>query len=106
MSARPASLSRTASSPRHCRRRAIDPGSPRPSELLSAFFLAGLLSIAAAALAGATYALSGSDWLYWLSLLPSNTRPASYVRVHNIGLRYEHSARRPRPVAPAVDPGT
>lgn len=68
MSARPASLSRTAPSPRHCRRRAIDPGSPRPSELLSAFFLAGLLSMAAAALAGATYALSGSDWLHWLSL--------------------------------------
>jgi hypothetical protein len=50
------------------RRRAIDHGSPRPSELLSAFFLAGLLFMAAAALAGIAHALSGHDWLHWLAL--------------------------------------
>jgi hypothetical protein len=68
MSAGPASLSRPTPSPRRCRRRAIDPGSPRPSELLRASFLAGLLWIAAAAPAGAAYALSGSDSLHWLAL--------------------------------------
>lgn len=68
MSARPGGPSPTAPSPRQCRRRAIDPGSPRPSELLSAFFLAGLLSIAAAAIAGLAFAFSGRDSLHWLSL--------------------------------------
>ena len=36
---------------RRCRRRPIDPGSPRASELLRGFALAGLLFIGAAALA-------------------------------------------------------
>ncbi len=68
MSAEPAPVARSARQPRHCRRRDIAPGSPRPSELLAAFFLAGLLSMAVAALAGIAYALSGRDWLRSLSL--------------------------------------
>jgi hypothetical protein len=60
MSAEQAAPQPAARPPRRCRRRAIDPGSPRPSQLLGTFFAAGLLFIAAAALAGVAYALSGS----------------------------------------------
>jgi nitrite reductase (NO-forming) len=48
--------------------RAIGPGSPRPSELLTAFFSAGLVSMAAAAVAGVIHGLSGGHWLHWLAL--------------------------------------
>ena len=53
---------------RRCRRRAVPPGSPRPSELLRAFFVAGLCFMLAAALAAIAYELSGRDWLHWLAL--------------------------------------
>jgi nitrite reductase (NO-forming) len=51
-----------------CRPRPIDPRSPRPSDLLRAFFAAGLLAIAAAATAGVMFAASGRGWLHWLAL--------------------------------------
>ncbi len=57
-----------ADQPRRCRRRPISAGAPRPSELLRAFFLAGLLFIAAAALAGILHAAVGGDSLHWLAL--------------------------------------
>src|SRR6185312_7527190 len=53
---------------RRCQPRRIAPGSPRPSDLLRAFFAAGLVGIAAAAVAGALFALSGGDSLHWLAL--------------------------------------
>ena len=51
-----------------CRPRPIDPSSPRPSELLRAFFAAGLLAIAAAAIAGVTFTATERGWLHWLAL--------------------------------------
>jgi nitrite reductase (NO-forming) len=69
MSAHPAHTPSKVPPPvRRCQRRAIAPGSPRPSELLTAFFVAGLLCMAAAAVAGITYALSGTSSLHWLAL--------------------------------------
>ena len=68
MSAKRAGPQRTTPPPRRCRRRAIDPGSPRPSQLLGTFFAVGLSFIAAGALAGVAYALSGHEWLHWLAL--------------------------------------
>ena len=53
---------------RRCRRRPISPASPRPSEVLGSFFLAGLLYIAAAALAGVIRVIAGGYWMHWLSL--------------------------------------
>ena len=53
---------------RRCRRRPIDPGSPRPSELLSAFFLAGLVFTALAGVTAVAYSVSGLGWLHWLAL--------------------------------------
>jgi nitrite reductase (NO-forming) len=44
------------------------PGAPRPSELLQAFFAAGLCFMLAAAVAGIAYAISGGHWLHWLAL--------------------------------------
>ena len=51
-----------------CRHRPISPGSPRPSELLRVFVLAGLAFIAAGAVAGAINAATGVDWVHWFAL--------------------------------------
>ena len=51
-----------------CRRRAIPPGSQRPSRLVIVFFTVALLMLIAAALAGVANALTGRSWLHWLAL--------------------------------------
>jgi nitrite reductase (NO-forming) len=53
---------------RRCRRRAISPGSPRPSQLVAVFFAAALLMLLAAAVAGVASAVTGRPWLRWLAL--------------------------------------
>lgn len=67
MSARPLSAAERAEA-RRCRRRAVAPGSARPSQLLAAFFAAALLMLVAAAAAGMANALDGRSWLHWLAL--------------------------------------
>lgn len=52
---------------RRCRPRRLDPAGPRPSDLLGAFFAAGLAMLVAAAAAGVAYALSGEAPLHWLA---------------------------------------
>lgn len=69
MSVLPAHDRRQVTPPaRRCRRRAFDPGSPRPSELITAFFIAGLVCMTAAAVAAIAYAFNGDDSLHWLAL--------------------------------------
>ena len=51
-----------------CRRRAIAPGSQRPSRLVIVFFTVAMLMLIAAALAGVANALTGRSWLHWLAL--------------------------------------
>jgi hypothetical protein len=63
-----APVSRVTALRNRCRRRAIDPASGRPGELLRAFFLVGLLFIAASGVAALAYSISGEDWLHWLAL--------------------------------------
>ena len=53
---------------RRCRRRAFAPDAPRPSELLAAFFRAGLLFMLAALAAAIAHTINGSYWLQWLTL--------------------------------------
>ena len=53
---------------RRCRQRAFAPDAPRPSELLAAFFRAGLLFMLAALVASIAHTVSGRDWLQWLTL--------------------------------------
>jgi nitrite reductase (NO-forming) len=53
---------------RRWHRRAFAPDAPRPSELLAAFFRAGLFFMLAALAAAITHAVSGGDWLHWLTL--------------------------------------
>jgi nitrite reductase (NO-forming) len=53
---------------RHWRRRAFAPDAHRPSELLAAFFRAGLLFMLAALVAAIAHTISGHDWLQWLTL--------------------------------------
>jgi nitrite reductase (NO-forming) len=49
-------------------RRAFAPDAPRPSELLAAFFRAGLLFMLAALAAAIAHTISGRVWLHWLTL--------------------------------------
>jgi hypothetical protein len=51
-----------------CRRRAFAPDVPRPSELLAAFFRAGLFFMLAALVCAIAHTISGQDWLHWLTL--------------------------------------
>jgi len=51
-----------------CRRRAIPPGSQRPSQLVAVFFAVAMLMLIAAAAAGVADALTGLSWLHWLAL--------------------------------------
>lgn len=67
-SAPPASPAQAAARRTRCRARPVDPRSPRPSDLLRAFFAAGLVAIAAAAVAAILYAVTGHRWLHWLAL--------------------------------------
>jgi hypothetical protein len=67
VSARPLSAAERAEA-RRCRRRAVTPGSARPSQLLAAFFAVALLMLLAAAGAGIADALDGRPWLHWLAL--------------------------------------
>ena len=53
---------------RRCRRRPISPASSRPSEVLGLFFAAGLLYMAAGAIAAVIHAVAGGYWMHWLSL--------------------------------------
>ena len=53
---------------RRCRARTIDPSSPRPSALVSAFFVPAIILLFAAAGAGLAYVITGRDWLHWLAL--------------------------------------
>lgn len=53
---------------RRCRRRAFARDAPRPSELLAAFFRAGLLFMLAALAAAIAHTISDRDWLQWLTL--------------------------------------
>jgi nitrite reductase (NO-forming) len=53
---------------RRCRPRAAAPDGPRPSELLAAFFRAGLLFMLAALAAAIAHTIDGHDWLQWLAL--------------------------------------
>lgn len=59
---------RDSSRRRRCRPRQIDPGGPRPSELLAAFFSAALVMLAAAAVAAIAHATTGDARLHWLAL--------------------------------------
>ncbi|WP_187369457.1 hypothetical protein [Baekduia soli] len=54
--------------PGRCRRRPTDPGAPRPSDLLAAFFVCGVSFLAAGATAAIAHELIGAPWLRWLSL--------------------------------------
>ncbi len=53
---------------RRCRRREVSPGSPRPSQLLAAWFAPAITMLIAAAGAGIARAAGGPEWLHWLSL--------------------------------------
>lgn len=53
---------------RRGRTRDLDPRSPRPSMLLSAFFAPAICLLIAAAGAGVAYTFSGRSWLHWLAL--------------------------------------
>lgn len=53
---------------RRCRHRSVDPGSPRPRDLLAAFFAVGLVHLLAGAVAGVAGAVSGDRELHWLAL--------------------------------------
>ena len=53
---------------RRCRPRTINPSSPRPSALVSAFFVPAIILLAAAAGAGLAFAITGRAWLHWLAL--------------------------------------
>lgn len=53
---------------RRCRPRAVDPSSPRPSALVSAFFLPAIVLLLASAGAGLAYVVTGHHWLHWLAL--------------------------------------
>jgi nitrite reductase (NO-forming) len=53
---------------RRCRRRPIDPTGPRPSDLLTAFFAAGLLMLVAAGLATIAFVATGDQRWHWLGL--------------------------------------
>ena len=53
---------------RRCRRRAVSPNSPRPSQLLALFFAVGLTMLVFGGAAAIADALGGPWWLHWLSL--------------------------------------
>lgn len=53
---------------RRCRARRFEPGGPRPSDLLNAFFAAGLAMLVAAGAAAIAYAIDPLIWLHWLAL--------------------------------------
>jgi hypothetical protein len=46
----------------------MDSGSPPPSELLLAFFAAGLCFMLAAVTVAIAFAITGLTWLHWLAL--------------------------------------
>jgi nitrite reductase (NO-forming) len=48
--------------------RAVDPSSPRPSALLSAFFIPAIVALFASAGAALVYFVTGHEWLHWLAL--------------------------------------
>ena len=50
------------------RPRTINPSSPRPSALASAFFVPAIVLLLAAAGAGVAYVITGRDWMHWLAL--------------------------------------
>jgi nitrite reductase (NO-forming) len=53
---------------RRCRRRTVDPSSPRPSALVSMFFIPAIVLLLASAGAALAYAITGDEWLHWLAL--------------------------------------
>lgn len=53
---------------RRCRRRAIEPGGARPSDVLVVFFGAALTMLLAAAAALIASVIDGAWWLHWLAL--------------------------------------
>lgn len=53
---------------RRCRPRTPEPGAPRPSALLLAFFAAALAFLLAAAVAAVSFEVTGTAWLHWLAL--------------------------------------
>lgn len=53
---------------RRCRARRFEPGGPRPSDLVNAFFGAGLAMLLAAGAAAIAYAIDPLPWLHWLAL--------------------------------------
>ena len=61
-------LSPPTATRRRCVPRPIDPGAPRPSDLLRAFFLAGLLFMVASAVVAIVHSFTGPAWLHWLAL--------------------------------------
>jgi nitrite reductase (NO-forming) len=58
----------TPAAGRRCRPRALNPTSPRPSALVSAFFVPAIALLLAAAGAALAYVITGRDWLHWLAL--------------------------------------
>jgi nitrite reductase (NO-forming) len=53
---------------RRCRRRRLQPGARRPTDLLVVFFSAGIALLVAGAAAGAAHAVTGAEALRWLAL--------------------------------------
>lgn len=53
---------------RRCRARRFEPGGPRPSDLVNAFFGAGLAMLLTAGAAAIAYAIDPLPWLHWLAL--------------------------------------
>ncbi|HEX5191159.1 MAG TPA: hypothetical protein VFW09_00030 [Solirubrobacteraceae bacterium] len=51
-----------------CRRRTVDPEGTRPSDVVAAFFAAGLAMLGAAAAALVAFVVDGTWWLQWLAL--------------------------------------
>ncbi|HET6550205.1 MAG TPA: hypothetical protein VFG79_17215 [Solirubrobacter sp.] len=58
----------TSTARRRCRPRPLDPGGPRPSDLLAAFFAAALAMLAAAAVATIVDVATGAEHWHWLAL--------------------------------------
>jgi hypothetical protein len=53
---------------RHCTRRRIAPGTPRPSDPLASFFTAAICALLLAAGAAIAYTVTGLDWLQWTAV--------------------------------------
>jgi nitrite reductase (NO-forming) len=64
----PGTPARRSRAGRRCRPRTDDPSSPRPSAVVSAFFVPAIVLLVAAAGAGLAYVSTGRDWLHWLAL--------------------------------------